>query len=153
LPRYKFRWSNLPRELLDELCQALFVDSTGFEPAEVLQDAYGARPKEDFVAEAWEKLREGWLLRDKESRDQVVEAVRSVRHEDGQITNRRAQMEYLRGLRNAKNLRAVVLQAFIDRGEVEPETPVVVKPPPKPRPTARPTPQYYHPEMMCPPTS
>jgi hypothetical protein len=101
----------------------LFDDCTGFEPAEVLHDAYGARPRENFVAEAWDTLREGWLYHDKESRDRVVAELRAARHEDGQITNRRAQMEYLRELRNAKNLRAVVLQTFIDRGEVEPEPP------------------------------
>lgn len=146
MPRYKFRWSNLPRELLDELCQNLFEDCAGFEPAEVLQDAYGARPKENFVAEAWDTLREGWLLHDRDARDRVVETIRDIRREDGQITNRRAQMEYLRELRNAKNLRAVVLDAFIDRGEIEseppdtqtkPEPPADVKPQP---PTARPKP-------------
>ena len=88
----------------------------------MLQDAYGARPKDNFVAEAWDTLREGWLFRDKESRDRVVADLRALRHEDGTITDRRDQMKYLRELRNAKTLRAVVLQTFIDRGEIEPES-------------------------------
>lgn len=121
MPRYKFRWSNLPEKLLDELCRNLFEDCAGFEPAEVLYDAYGARPKENFVAEAWDTLRECWLLHDRDSRDRVIGALREIRSEDGQITNRRGQMEYLRELRNAKNLRAVVLDAFIDLGEAEPD--------------------------------
>ena len=125
MPRYRFRWSNLPADLVAELCEQLFDDCAGFAPAEVLGDAYGARPKEDFVAEAWDTLREGWLHHDKESREWVVEALRVARREDGQITNCRAQMEYLRELSNAKTLRAVVLQAFIERGEVEPEAPAV----------------------------
>jgi superfamily II DNA or RNA helicase len=149
VPRYKFRWSNLPTELLHELCRSLFDDSTGFEPAEVLQDAYGARPKENFVAEAWETLRDDWLPRDKESRDRVVNEIRAIRHEDGQLKTRKDQMAYLRGLSNAKNLRAVVLQAFIDRGEIEleplgpePDLPADVKPRPpivKLKPPAPPT--------------
>ncbi|OBA92310.1 hypothetical protein A5642_09515 [Mycolicibacterium mucogenicum] len=139
MPRYKFRWSNLSTELLHELCQSLFDDFTGFEPSEVLQDAYGARPKENFVAEAWGTLRDDWLLHDKESRERVVEGIRAIRHEEGQLKTRKDQMAYLRGLSNAKNLRAVVLQAFIDRGEVEPEaSEAETKPEPpgdvKPRP-------------------
>ncbi|GJF12541.1 helicase [Mycolicibacterium cyprinidarum] len=119
MPRYKFRWSNLPDFLLEELCQGLFVDASEFDAREVLQGAYGARPKDNFVAEAWELLREHWLHRDKSSRDRVVRELRERRREEGKITNRRAQMEYLRQLRNAKNLRSVVLQTFIERGEVE----------------------------------
>ncbi len=71
MPRYKFRWSNLADELLDRLCRALFVDYDGFALADVLSDAYGARPREDFVAEAWDVLRESWLHHDKESRDRA----------------------------------------------------------------------------------
>jgi superfamily II DNA or RNA helicase len=158
VPRYKFRWSNLPEELLDELCQNLFEDCAGFAPAEVLHDAYGARPKENFVAEAWDTLREGWLHHDKESRDRVVATMRAVRHEDGQITNRRAQMEYLRELRNAKNLRTVVLQTFIDRGELESDTPVPPGPkqpmqaPPKPEPRKPPTGENVPTEVLTTPT-
>ncbi len=134
MPRYKFRWSNLPDDLLDELCRNLFVDYDGIALADVLSKAYGARPKEGFVAEAWDTLREGWLHHDKASRDRVVEELRAIRLEDGRITNRRAQMEYLRDLSNAKNLRAVVLQAFIDLGELAPDN----EPAPGPAPEADP---------------
>ncbi|MFL0287806.1 hypothetical protein ACJH6H_21325 [Mycobacterium sp. SMC-21] len=85
MPRYKFQWSNLPTELLDELCQALFDHCDGFDPAAVLYDAYGARPKGNFVEEAWDTLREGWLLHDGESRHRVVSELRALRHEDGQL--------------------------------------------------------------------
>lgn len=119
MPKYKFRWANLPTSLLDELCDGLFEDASGLDACGVLQGAYGARPKDDFVAEAWDLLREDWLHHDKPSRDRVVETLRELRHEDGRITNRRAQMEYLRELRNAKTLRSVVLQAFVEFGETE----------------------------------
>lgn len=102
MPRYKFRWANLPGELLDGLCQDLFEDCAGFDPAALLHDTYGGRPKENFVAEAWDTLREGWLLHDKESRHRVVSAMRAARREDGELRKRRDQLEYLRRLRNAR---------------------------------------------------
>jgi ERCC4-related helicase len=101
-------------DLRDELCQALFVDTGGLESAELLQAGYGARPTDDFVGEAWDILRERWLHHDREFRDWVVATLRELRGEEGQITNRRSQMEYLRELRNAKTLRSVVLEAFIE---------------------------------------
>jgi len=42
-----------------------------------------------------------------------------MRCENGRITNRRAQIDYLRELRNAKNLRGVVHRAFIAYGETQ----------------------------------
>jgi superfamily II DNA or RNA helicase len=142
VPRYNFRWSNLPTSLLDELCHGLFEDASGLDACDVLQDTYGARPKDDFVAEAWDLLREEWLHHDKPSRDQVVETLRELRHEDGRITNRRAQMEYLRELRNAKTLRSVVLQSFVEFGEAErdeqePQVDGVPSPPPTTPPETR----------------
>lgn len=107
MPKYRFKWCNLPSELRDELREALIEgdgDSTG-----LLAAIYGARPKDEFVREAWPTLLECWLTRDKESRCAVVLALREARREDGMITNRRAQLEYLRGLRNAKTMRLLGL--------------------------------------------
>ncbi|MDF2468274.1 MAG: rapA, partial [Rhodococcus erythropolis] len=123
MPRYRFSWSNLPESLLDQLCEHLFVDNGGLTSAEVLQSGYGARPKDNFVVEAWEPLRENWLNGDKPSRDWVVATLRELRDEHGRATSRRAQMDYLRELRNAKTLRAVVLEAFIELGEAGPDEP------------------------------
>ena len=120
MPRYRFQWSHLPTELLEAIHHAL-LEGAG-DTAEALQKFYGARPKDDFVKEAWSTLRESWLSHDKRSRERVVDAVRKVRREDGRITNRRSQMDYLRQLRNAKNLRCAVLQEFIRFGEVEHES-------------------------------
>lgn len=148
MPRYKFRWSNLPESLLDGLCEHLFVDTGGLTPAEALQGAYGARPKENFVVEAWEPLRERWLDSDKPSRDWVVETLHKLRNEDARTTGRRAQMEYLRELRNARTLRAVVLEAFIELGETElspPEPEVTAPPPPPARIVRKPVPPTPHP--------
>ena len=135
MPKYKFRWSNLPPRLLDALRLAL-IDGDG-DPAELLGVIYGARPKAEFIREAWPTLLDSWLKHDTESRDAVVRALRETRREDGTISNRRGQIEYLRGLRNANNLRSIVLQELIAFGEIEamnnkPE-PVVEEPPPAKR--------------------
>ena len=60
MPKYKFRWSNLPCKLVDELREAL-IEGDG-ESVELLDELYGTRPKDDFVREAWPVLLEipGW---------------------------------------------------------------------------------------------
>ena len=119
MPKYKFQWSTVPSRLLFELCQDLGVASDGESPAAALQTLYGARPKDDFIRDAWPTLLRAWLQNTKESREWIVDALREVRRENGRLTNRKAQMAYLRGLRNAKNLRSTVLQEFIAFGEIE----------------------------------
>ncbi len=71
VPRYKFKWANLPPPLLRALCRDLALDGSG-EPAVTLQTAYGARPSEEFIRETWDTLRESWLRTDKASREWVV---------------------------------------------------------------------------------
>ena len=117
LPRYKFRWTKLPPALLKELSEQLVAG--GEDPADALTQVYGARPKDDFVQEAWSILRERWLAHSRGSRNEVVLALRDQRREGGAISNRRAQLEYLRSLRNTKGLRDVALQKFISFGEVD----------------------------------
>ena len=152
MPRYKFRWSNLPSTLLGALCRDLGVNGEGEQPADTLRTIYGARPNDDFVWDAWPTLLKSWLQNTKESRQWIVEALREVRREDGRLTNRKAQMEYLRGLRNAKNLRSIVLQEFIAFGEIDrglqqpPLQPVREPPSPKhetkpPKPVEAPPPR------------
>ena len=92
-------------------------------PAVALQTVYGVRPKEDFIRDAWPTLLRAWLQNAKESREWIVDALRETRREDGRLTNRRAQMAYLRGLRNARSLRSIVLQEFIAFGEPERASP------------------------------
>lgn len=117
MPRYRFRWSNLPAWLLDALCGELLEHYEHLDGAEALRSVYKTRPTEEFVREAWPLLRERWLGRERRPREQVVDALRALRDEDGRISKRRDQMEYLRRLRNAKNLRAIVLETFIEYGE------------------------------------
>lgn len=59
LPRHGFKWINLPRALLSSLSRDL--DLGNGDPAEVLRLAFGARPSDAFVREAWSSLRDHWL--------------------------------------------------------------------------------------------
>ena len=57
MPRYKFKWSNLLPSLLEALCRDLpDVDDYDDNPAGALREAYGARPDEEFIREAWPTL-------------------------------------------------------------------------------------------------
>ncbi len=118
MPRYRFKWANLPPSLLGALCRDLALDGRG-EPAVILQRAYGARPSEEFIRETWDTLRESWLRTDKDSRDWVVEELRTARREGGGLTSRESQMRYLRSLNNSKNLRSVVWQELVAVGEAD----------------------------------
>lgn len=127
MPKYRFRWSFLPSTLVHELWEELIEG--GDDAVVALTQVYGARPKEDFIRDAWPILLERWLAHNAESRDKVIRALRELRREEAHITNRRAQMEYLRSLRNGKNLRAIVLREFIGLGEMSDDGAVGRRPP------------------------
>lgn len=151
MPKYKFQWSKLTSRLLVALCHDLGLAMDGESAAAALQTVYGARPKDAFIRDAWPTLLRAWLYNTKESRERIVDALREVRREDGRLTNRKAQMDYLRGLRNAKNLRSIVLREFIAFGGTErisqepphkgAKAPVPAKQPTEPpRPVEKPAP-------------
>jgi hypothetical protein len=83
LAKYKFQWSNLPSTLLDALCRDLIVDGDHYDSAEALRAAYGARPKDDFIRDAWPTLLQSWLQNGKDSREWIVDALRETRREYG----------------------------------------------------------------------
>ncbi len=73
MPRYKFAWTNLPGALLMGLVRDLGLDRA--DPAESLRTAYGARPDEDFVRDAWPVLLDRWLARNSAARAAVVDGL------------------------------------------------------------------------------
>ncbi len=97
-------------------------DLDGQTQPEALRSWYGARPTEEFVRENWDVLRDAWLSRDTESRKLVVEQLWSLGVGEGQDypTNKPTEQEFLRSCRNARRLREVVLDVFIQLGEQEP---------------------------------
>lgn len=116
MPRYRFSWDHIDEDLLRPLAVAAGGD--GSRPRRTLRDRYGARPKEDFVQELWEELRESWLATDQRSRADVVAELKAAGlgpSATGSVAD--DDMEYLRSLRNAKTLRSVVLASFHRLGE------------------------------------
>lgn len=116
MPRYRFAWSNFSPRLLSRLAAAL---NLGGDPAESLRAIYGARPKANFIQDAWPTLLEDWLPTDPSMLQFVAEEMHELglgRTEIG-IRSKRGRLEYLATCRNAPTLREVVLSAFLAAGE------------------------------------
>ena len=117
MPRYRFKWTNLNPQLINELCAG--EDLRGRTPTEALRNWYGARPTNEFVAESWSVLRDRWLAQDDEACTNLVEALRAQGLGDStvDVTTAKGRINYLRSCRNTVNLRRTVLDAFIRLGE------------------------------------
>ncbi|UUO01688.1 type I restriction-modification system subunit M [Mycolicibacterium novocastrense] len=96
------------------------MDADDEDAAAALQSEFGARPTVEFVQEAWPTLLESWLRTAAHHRERVVQALQEARHEKGTIRGSRAQMTYLRSLRNSKGLREAVWRELIAAGEQQP---------------------------------
>jgi len=106
-------------------------------PAAALRDLYGARPKEQFITEAWPTLLEEWLARERKSRVAVVEELRSrgLGAAGVKVKTAAEQVGYLRSCRNATTLRKTVLTELILAGEAD------LAPVPNSKPPAADSPQ------------
>jgi hypothetical protein len=123
VPRYKFKWSNLPPSLLEALARDLLGPyNRDDNPALALQAAYGARPTTEFIREVWPTLLDSWLRTDNESCELIIQALEDARGEKGLVKGSRAQMTYLRELRNSKNLREIVWEELVATGELQRES-------------------------------
>ncbi len=120
MPRYKFKWSNLGPSLLGALSRDLLDADPDEDPAATLRAAYGARPTEEFIRDAWPTLLDSWLRKTKDSREWIVEALREARGEKSSVSGRAAQMDYLTALNNSKKLREIVWAELIAVGEADP---------------------------------
>ena len=111
MPSYRFRWEQLPSRLTRRLASDLQLDGV---PAAALRKAYGARPGEDFVRDAWPLLRDHWLAKDRAARRVVMTMLRERRlgNMDLPVGNRQEQIDYLRSCRNSATLRQVVIDEF-----------------------------------------
>lgn len=126
MPRYRFSWGNLPPALLTELTSALHLEG---EPTEALRHRYGARPKTDFVKDAWPVLLRAWLPDDPTSRQRIAQSLLAAELGETSITvaDKEGQLTYLGSCRNTVRLREIVLAALRAAGE-----PRQHKPPPTP---------------------
>lgn len=111
MPRYRFRWEQLPSTLRRRLARDLDLDG---DPPIALRKAYGARPGEDFVRDAWPILRDEWLAKDGTARRSVVAQLRDRKLGDPElpVNNRQAQLRYVASCRNSSTLRQVILEQF-----------------------------------------
>jgi type I restriction enzyme M protein len=116
VPRYKFAWTNLPSPLLKGLARELNLGSG--EPAELLRVEFGARPTEEFVADAWPTMLTRWLPADAEARQAIVDALWDAGLRDGDYPrSKQAQLDYLAARNKARRLREIVVAEFIAAGE------------------------------------
>ena len=113
MPRYRFAWANLPKELLQELAEVLDIQKNE-NVVEVLKATYGSRPQETFIEDTWELLLEVWLKQDEVSREEIANTMRERNLGEIAIAD---DIEYLRSCRNTINMRRVVLPTFISLGE------------------------------------
>lgn len=118
MPRYKFAWANLPPALLAALAREWGLPSKG-DTADALREAYGARPGEDFVRDAWDVLRDHWLARDPVALRAVVDGLWQPGPRNGYLSpvTQKARLEWVRKRNNSPRLREVVLEQFISAGE------------------------------------
>ena len=120
MPRYKFKWTNLPPAVLRALRQDLTI---GYDdvanPADALREAYGARPDEEFIRGAWPTLVKSWLPTATEARERIARALQEAHHDKAFLKGSGAQLAYLKDLRNAKRLREIVWEELVAAGEVE----------------------------------
>ena len=105
------------QDLLEQIAYELGLDRD--DPATALRKAYGARPKDAFIQDAWQLLQETWLDTDDDSREWIVDELRSagLGRTDLGVRSKRGQFEYLGSCRNARTLREIVLSAFLYAGE------------------------------------
>lgn len=111
MPRYRFDWSNHDNSVLRRIAADLGISGVAHEE---LRHHYGARPKVEFVREAWLPLIEGWLTRDRRFARQAADRLRERGVGDFSATD---HMAYLRSVRNTSGSRQVLLELFIERGE------------------------------------
>jgi len=119
MPKYRFEWINLPRGLLHQLAYELKLPG---DPAAALRKAYGARPDENFVRDAWPVLLEHWVIKSPALRRSLAMGLqaRGLGDLEAKLTSARAETIYLHSCRNSPRLRSLVLDHFITAGEEPP---------------------------------
>ena len=111
MPRFRFQWANIPDPIRSELADQLHLPSAA--PESFVQ-AYGVRPKAEFIQQTWTILLDCWLFHDDDAAGRIAATLRAKRNGDPDIDH---DMQYLRSCRNASGLRDVVLAEFIQLGE------------------------------------
>jgi hypothetical protein len=111
MPRFKFQWSNLATDLLQELAWGMGLSG---DPADALKKRFGVRPGEEFAKQAWPLLLQFWLGNDQIARDELAGTLRSKGLGKTEIKD---QIAYLKSCNNSSSLRAEVNRLFLVLGE------------------------------------
>lgn len=118
-----FRWNTFSKRLTREFAKAAGLRVA--RAAEELAARYGEPPTELLVIELWPMLRDRWLATRPGIRALVVSELRSAGLGDDsiEIGTKAGQAEYLRSCRVSKQLKAIVLAAFLEQFEWRPRSP------------------------------
>ena len=82
MPRYKFKWSNLPPSLLDALCGEPCQTSTATSTTPLPRCKRPmALARTRVHPEAWPTLLRSWLPTATEARERIVRALQEVHHD------------------------------------------------------------------------
>jgi len=111
MPRYRFQWTNLSPELIEQLAAGLKLEG---DAVDALIDRYGSRPKPAFLQDAWSILLDIWLSNDPVAAKQLAIALKERSLGDVGIED---DITYLKSCRNTIRLREVALDCFISLGE------------------------------------
>jgi len=120
VPRYRFKWENLP-----EWLQAELLEGTRCDSLKQLAKQWGARPGENLVHEHRQLLTSGWLGQDEASRRAVVKRLQDAQLGEDWRRPRSAkgELDYINSCRNTKGFQRAVLDVLIDLGEVDSNAP------------------------------
>ena len=116
MPRYRFSWDNVSENLVESIVAGLNLRG---DARTELRLRYGARPKVEFIRDAWPILLDEWLPEDNERRARIIGRLRREHLGDVSIpvTDVHRELEYLRSCKNAPTLRSIVLDEFHTLGE------------------------------------
>jgi hypothetical protein len=109
-------WEALPNATISEISRGWKMGTTRKKTIVKLAEWYGDEPTADFIRDAWNVLREGWLHRSSGDRDKVVAFLREGNKGDMsiKINSRAGQLRYLASVRRTQALLDFVLSVLKD---------------------------------------
>jgi hypothetical protein len=107
-------WETLPNATLNEISQGWKMGTTRKKTIAKLVEGYGEEPTTDFIRDAWNVLREGWLRRSASDRDKIVDYLRNGNKGDMsvKVNSRAGQLRYLASVRRTPTFLEYVLSVF-----------------------------------------
>lgn len=111
MPRYRFQWTNIRPDLIQELASGLKLEGDAIES---LIERYGSRPKPEFIKDSLLIFLDKWLPNDLNAATQIAAALKTRGLGDIETKD---SITYLKTCRNTSGFRDVVIDTFIAMGE------------------------------------